>query len=172
MTRAKLVLERCLAADREIQELEDSYQLELDVATSVGQRLTDTGDRHPVGTHNERVANTAVELAGKGGAIEARRARKRAEVIAVAKLLKRLPPVYGRLINLYYIGHAQIGTIAREMHYSYGYVRNLKADAVARLCEVPDCEVEVLMPDGYDWALTERERATLDTVDEQTDPRT
>ena len=43
MSLAITVLERCLQAEHDIEELEASYQLAKDVATSVGQRLEDAG---------------------------------------------------------------------------------------------------------------------------------
>lgn len=150
MNLATMVLERCLQAEHDIKELEASYQLAKDVATSVGQRLEDTGDRHAVGTHNERVANSGCELAEIAKAIEARRMARTAEVLAVARMIKRLPALLGKVVNLYYIERKSLQAIAGTLGYSYGYTRQLRVDALGRLGEIPDDDVAGMLPEGYE----------------------
>ncbi|MEA4928575.1 MAG: hypothetical protein VB104_07855 [Candidatus Limiplasma sp.] len=159
MGLATLVLARCLAADGEVEALTIQHEQEMDVATSVGQPLQDAGDRHAAGTHSEKVANGACELAGILGEIEARKQRRSAEILCVSRMVKRLPVTQGRVIHLYYIKRLTLTAIARRMNFSYGYLRRVKADGLAALEKLPDEEVEAMLPPDYPKTLTEREVA-------------
>jgi hypothetical protein len=157
MSRAALVLKRCFAADGEIEALQFGYDLEKEMATDVSQKLEAAGDRHAAGTPNEKVANGGCEMARKLEEIEARKACRSAERIAVARMLKSLPLSQGKLIHLYYIQHIPLGMAAHKLGYSYGYARRMKTETVEKLEAIPDEEITAMMPPEYSFTLTRQE---------------
>ncbi|MDD3212196.1 MAG: hypothetical protein PHY64_00885 [Eubacteriales bacterium] len=159
MSKAMLVLERCLAAESEISELKARYEWQLDAATAVSQKLEPAGDRHAAGTNSEAVATNACELAELRDAVCERERRRSAEVIGVTRMLKRLSMNHARLIQLCYVKRLPLGAVAKKMGYSYGYIRVLKGEALARVAEISDGEVAAVMPDWYPWSLTSQELA-------------
>lgn len=157
MSKAMLVLERCLVAENEISELRARCQWQLDAATAVSQKLEPAGDRHAAGTNSEAVATNACELAMLKDAVNDRERRRSAEVIGVTRMLKRLSMNHAKLIQLCYVKRLPLGAIAKKMGYSYGYIRILKGEALEKVDEISDAEVAAMMPDWYPFDLTPQE---------------
>lgn len=157
MSYAMLILERCLTAENEIAEMKKRYAWQLEAATAADQALEPAGDRHATGTPGDAFAGAACELAAQQDEITERERRRSAEVIGVTKMLKRLSLLHAQLIQLCYVKRLPMGAVAAKMGYGYGYVRQVKMDALAKVAEIPDAEAAALMPPWYPLSLTPQE---------------
>lgn len=151
MNRVTVILDRCRAATDDLRLLKARYDWALEGACDISSTPEPAGDRRPDGLHSERVADGALELAQKKEMLERRTQCKKAEEQAARRMLGRLGYVSGSVIRCYYIQRMTLAATAAKLKYSYGYVRSVRREALAKLEAMGDEEATRLMPEWYPW---------------------
>lgn len=141
------VMERCRSANAERRAVENRIQRYRDSATRITSAIGGVGGR---GTSEPDKLTT---IMGEIDALERRVAQRNreyaAEVAAANRLLDSLPETEARVLSLYYIRGMTLSAVARELTYSYGYIRAVKGSGCRILGSVPEGDVRQLLPAWY-----------------------
>ena len=152
---AMQILERCRAAENDKQTMRDRIRRYRESATRVTAALD--GIRAG-GSSQDKLAEIMAEIDQLERAIAQRDLEYAAEAAAACKLLDMLPENESKVLDRYYLYGNPLTAIARELSYSYGYVRTLKSAACLHLENIPESMVGALMPAWY--IECEREKET------------
>ena len=142
------IMERCRRADAERRAMESRIQRYRDSVTRVTSAIGGVGSRGT--SEQDRMATVMGEIDALERENEQRTRAYAAEIACANRLLDGLPETEARVLSLYYIRALTLGAIARELKYSYGYVRALKASGCRYLREVPEADVMQLLPAWYE----------------------
>ena len=145
--KALQLLERCRALEHDLQAVESKIQRYRESATRVTSAIDGVGAR---GTAEP---DKLVAIMAEIDELEREKAQREreyaVEVSAACKLLDKLPEIESAVLNGYYIQAKALKLVARNLNYSYGYVRAIKSNATARLDELPEAVVASLLPAWY-----------------------
>ena len=120
------LLNRCRAAAYEIARMEDAIE-----------RLSASG------------AGAADMLSSAIHQRDERQRRYTAELVAVNALLSTLPMLDCSIAYRYYIGGQSVSSVAKAVAYSVPYVKRVKARALTALKDVPQADIDSLLPGWY-----------------------
>ena len=71
------------------------------------------------------------------------------ELLVANRLLDRLPELQRTIMARYYLESMTLTAVAKDIGYSYGYVRVQKSDACAKMNHIPTKEIGALLPAWY-----------------------
>lgn len=141
------VLERCRSAQEDIRLLEARLTRYRESAERITSTIGGTGSR---GTGEpDRMAAIVAEVDAIEHAIARRKVDYAAEAAAACRLMDGLSEMECKVLDGYYIDGKSLALLAREMTYSYGYVRAVKATAVKRILSIDDAVVTRCLPKWY-----------------------
>lgn len=143
---AMQILERCRTAESDKQAMRDRVRRYRESATRVTAALD--GIRAG-GNSQDKLAGIMAEIDQLERDIVQRDLEYAAEAAAACKLLDMLPENESKVLDRYYLNGNPLTAIARELSYSYGYVRTLKSSACLHLEAVPEAMVGALLPGWY-----------------------
>jgi len=144
---AMWIFDRCKLAAGDKKALRDRITRYRESATRISAALDGVGAR---GTAEpDKLLAIMAEIDELERSIQQRDREYAAEVAAACKLLDMLPDVECKIVSRYYIDGVALNTIAREMSYSYGYVRTVKSAACTHLDDIPEAMVAALLPAWY-----------------------
>lgn len=144
---AMQIFERCKAAEGDKKKLRDRITRYRESATRMSAALDGVGAHRTA--EPDKLAAIMAEIDTLEREIKERDHEYAAEVAAACKLLDMLPETECKIVNSYYIDGTPLTVIAREMSYSYGYVRTVKSAACAHLDDIPEAMVATLLPSWY-----------------------
>ena len=144
---AMQIFERCKAADGDKKALRDRITRYRESATRMSAALDGIGARSTA--EPDKLSAIMAEIDTLERAIRQRDREYAAEVAAACKLLDMLPETECEIVNRFYIVGTPLTVIAREMSYSYGYVRTVKSAACNYLDDLPEAMVAALLPSWY-----------------------
>lgn len=144
---AMQIFERCKAADGDKKALRDRITRYRESATRMSAALDGVGARSTA--EPDKLSAIMAEIDALEREIRQRDQEYAAEVAAACKLLDMLPDVECKIVNRFYIDGTPLTVIARELSYSYGYVRTVKSAACNHLDGIPEAMVSALLPEWY-----------------------
>ena len=144
---AMVILERCRTAGREMRLLWERVARYQDAIGRMTSTLGSVGSR---GTgETDRIAAMLGEIDELERRAEMRKKEYDAEVAATCKLLDMLPDVESAILSRFYVKRLPLKAIARELGYSYGYVRTCKSEGCKHLDDMPGSVILDLLPPSY-----------------------
>lgn len=144
---------RCKYAESDKKAMRDRITRYRESATRMSAALDGVGARSTA--EPDKLAAILAEIDSLEREIKQRDQEYAAEVAAACKLLDMLPEVECEIVNRYYIGNTPLTIIARDMSYSYGYVRTIISTARGHLEDIPEAMVASLLPSWYLDAFAE-----------------
>lgn len=121
-----IILQRCRAAKRDIDRLEQRIEQRRDVLSSISGPQVDpngvirgSGDADKVG----RIMADIDELERE---IAARREEAEIEKVSACALMDMVPELEGKILYAYYVKRMDTGEIGRKEKFTAGYVRKVK----------------------------------------------
>lgn len=146
MTAIQL-LERCKWAEEDRRLLKNKIARRRDSATRVTSTLDGIGSRDT--SEPDKQAAFVAEIDELERELALREREYAVEVAAACKLLDGLPEIEASVMDGYYIKGNALNVLARELSYSYGYVRFLKSSAIVRLNAIPEATLNSMLPSWY-----------------------
>lgn len=147
--KATHLLERCRAADDEIERLRISVRQKRALATSISAPPGDpNGGGRGSGDH-DKIGRLAADIADLEERIALREQEKSVEIAAASVLMDRLPGLESKILYGYYLRGESTGAISRRLKYQPNYVRRKKREAERMLEQLEPCEVALALPRWY-----------------------
>ncbi|MBR6571539.1 MAG: hypothetical protein IKK75_13910 [Clostridia bacterium] len=144
---AMQVFERCKDVESDKQALRERITRYHESAARMSATLDGIGARSTA--ESDKLSAIMAEIDLLERSIGQRDKEYAAELAAACKLLDMLPRIECKIIDSFYIKGKSLANIARELSYSYGYVRTTKSQACAHLGDIPEDMVAQLLPDWY-----------------------
>lgn len=141
------ILERCRRAEGEKRRLKERADMIRDTAGHM------TASLDGIGARSTGEADHMAAMAGMLDAVERELAQRdleyTVEIAAACQLLDMLPALECGIMSRYFIRGQTLRGIARDMGYSYSYVRGLKSEGCKHLHGIDQGVVLGLLPQWY-----------------------
>ena len=144
---AMQIFERCKAAESDKRALRERITRYRESATRMSTALDGIGARSTAEPDKLSAIMAEIDLLERS--IRRRDEEYAAELAAACRLLDMLPETECKIIDGFYIQGKPLTIVAREMSYSYGYIRTMKSTACFHLDEIPEGMVATLLPSWY-----------------------
>ena len=148
------IMERCRAAETDKRAVSNKIQRYRESAERITSAIGGIGARST--SEPDKLAAIMGEIDELERMIGRRGREYAAELAAANKLLDRLPEMECRVLDKFYLRGMSLAAIARDLSYSYGYIRSVKVAGCRCLEEIPESDVRQLLPKWY--ATQKRQR--------------
>lgn len=146
---AMTILKRCLAAESDIERLQQRIAQRRDVLASLSAPQADPNGGSRGSGDRDKTGRILAEIDELEREMEARKEAYEVEKVAACALMDMVPDKEGRILFLYYVKHIDTGAIARKEKYQVSYVRRMKRDAEKLIEMLSGEKVNATLPPWY-----------------------
>lgn len=145
---AMIILIRCRSAEADKRRLRQRIEQRREAMTCITPRMDAVGGSRG-GSSGDKIGNLMADVSELEGALAAREEAHRVEVAAACALLDLLPESESAVMYSFYVSGSKVPLIAKQLGFTDGYVRKLKAEGMKRLSELQPEAVTAALPGWY-----------------------
>ncbi len=145
--RARELLERCRAANRDIRRMQEKINRLHKCAMRTSSFLSPVSGG---GVVSDRYGGFAADIDDAERELKERREQHESEMLACCKLLEKLPELECAILHRFYVLEQTLGQIAKKQGYTVGYCKRRKSEGLRMLNGVSAEEIRALLPPWYE----------------------